>query len=84
MELCTKMLTMRLGCGPCVLDTGSCVQLHPVYGFISRACLERVGTEYHVLFAVVAVRCVCAMYCLWNICGSTGFVCASFRSVSSS
>jgi hypothetical protein len=58
--------------------------LHTVARFISRVCLEGVGTEYHVLFAVVAVRCVCAMYCLWNICGGTGFVCSSFRSVSSS
>jgi len=65
------------------MRAAACI-LHTVAKLISCSCLERVGTEYHVLFAVVAVGIVCAVHCVWNICSSTGFVCALLRSVSSS
>jgi hypothetical protein len=65
------------------MRAAACI-LHTVAKLISCSCLERVGTEYHILFAVVAVGSVCGVHCVWNICSSTEFVCALFRSVSSS
>jgi len=53
--------------------------LHTVAKLISCCGLERVDTEYHILFAVVAVGSVCAVHCVWNICSSTGFVCVLFQ-----
>ena len=64
------------------MQAAACI-LHTVAKLISCSC-ERVGTEYHILFVVVAVGSICAVHRLWNICGSTGFVCVLFRSVSSS
>jgi len=65
------------------MQAAACI-LHTVVKLISCSCLERVGTEYHILFAVVAVGSICSVHRVWNICGSTGFVCVLFRSVSSS
>ena len=56
---------------------------HRVAKLISCSGLERVGTEYHIPFAAVAVGIVCTVLGVWNICSSTGFVCALLRSVSS-
>ena len=36
------------------MQSAACI-LHTVAKLISCSCLERVGTEYHILFAVVAV-----------------------------
>jgi len=57
------------------MQAAACI-LHTVAKLISCSCLEWVGTEYHILFAVV--------HRVWNICGSSGFLCVLFRSVSSS
>jgi len=84
MELCGKMLTIRLGSRLFAswMQAAAC-NLHTVAKLISRSSLERVGTEYHILFVAVAVGIVCTVLCVWNICCSTGFVCTLLRGVSS-
>jgi len=64
------------------MQAAACI-LHTVAKIISCSGLERLGTEYYILFAVVAVGSICAVHCVWNICSGTGFVCVLFRSVSS-
>jgi len=59
------------------MQAAACI-LHTVANLISCCCLERVGTAYHILFAVVAVGSICAMQRVWNICGCTGFVWSCF------
>jgi hypothetical protein len=65
------------------MQAAACI-LYTVAKLISCYCLERVGTEYHILFVVFAVGSICAVHCVGNICSSTGFVCTLFRNVSSS
>jgi len=54
---------------------------HRVIMFISCSGLERIGTEYHILFAAAAVGIVFTVLWVWIICSSTGFVCAQFMAI---